>query len=50
VNCLTEMFFGQALDRAKELDDHLKKTGKPVGALHGLPISLKGKRFYGLFA
>jgi amidase len=30
-----------ALARAKELDQHLEKTGKPVGPLHGLPISLK---------
>jgi amidase len=29
------------LARAAELDEHLKKTGKPVGPLHGLPISLK---------
>jgi amidase len=38
---LTEIFFDQAFERAKELDEHLKKTGKPVGPLHGLPISLK---------
>jgi amidase len=30
-----------ALARAKELDDYLQKNGKPVGPLHGLPISLK---------
>jgi hypothetical protein len=30
-----------ALARAKELDDIFKKTGKVVGPLHGLPISLK---------
>jgi amidase len=30
-----------ALERAKELDDYLQKNGKPVGPLHGLPISLK---------
>ncbi|KAJ7492390.1 general amidase [Mycena latifolia] len=40
-NCLTEIFVDRALARAKELDDHLEKTGKVVGALHGLPISLK---------
>jgi amidase len=27
--------------RAKALDKHLKTTGKVVGPLHGLPISLK---------
>jgi amidase len=30
-----------ALARAKELDEYLQKNGKPVGPLHGLPISLK---------
>ncbi|KAH9839305.1 general amidase [Rhodofomes roseus] len=41
VNCLTEIFVERALARAKELDEHLKATGKVVGPLHGLPISLK---------
>ncbi|KAG6860169.1 hypothetical protein C0995_014841 [Termitomyces sp. Mi166 len=40
-NCLTEVFIERALARAAELDAHLKATGKPVGLLHGLPISLK---------
>lgn len=31
----------RALARAAQLDDALKKTGKVVGPLHGLPISLK---------
>ncbi|PKX88929.1 putative general amidase [Aspergillus novofumigatus IBT 16806] len=39
--CLTETFFDQALARARQLDDHLMATGKTVGPLHGLPISLK---------
>jgi amidase len=30
-----------ALARAKELDEYLQKNGKPMGPLHGLPISLK---------
>jgi Asp-tRNA(Asn)/Glu-tRNA(Gln) amidotransferase A subunit family amidase len=38
---LTEMFFDQALVRAQELDRHLAETGKPVGPLHGIPVSLK---------
>jgi len=33
--------FDFALSRAKELDAHFSKTGKTVGPLHGLPISLK---------
>ncbi|KAJ5758488.1 Amidase [Penicillium odoratum] len=40
-HCLTETFFDQALQRAKELDEHLQSTGKPIGPLHGLPISFK---------
>lgn len=40
-NCALEFFPDLALARAKELDDHLHKTGKTVGPLHGLPISLK---------
>ncbi|KAL4944947.1 hypothetical protein BDV06DRAFT_232139 [Aspergillus oleicola] len=41
VNCLTVFFPETALERARELDDQLKETGKPVGPLHGLPIALK---------
>ncbi|KDR76938.1 hypothetical protein GALMADRAFT_225095 [Galerina marginata CBS 339.88] len=41
VNCLTEIFIDRALKRAAELDEHLKTTGKVVGPLHGLPISVK---------
>lgn len=40
-NCLTETFFEMARNRARELDDHLAATGKTVGPLHGLPISIK---------
>ncbi|KAK1997752.1 amidase [Colletotrichum falcatum] len=40
-SCLTEIFFDEGIARARELDQHLKATGKPVGPLHGLPISLK---------
>jgi amidase len=40
-NCLTEILFPEALARAQFLDDHLEKTGKTVGPLHGLPISMK---------
>ncbi|KAK2813699.1 hypothetical protein FQN50_000097 [Emmonsiellopsis sp. PD_5] len=39
--CLTEPLFDQALERAAQLDAHLKRTGKPIGPLHGLPISVK---------
>ncbi|KAF9771233.1 hypothetical protein IL306_011151 [Fusarium sp. DS 682] len=40
-NCLHEIFFDQALERARYLDDCYTKRGKPLGPLHGLPISLK---------
>ena len=40
-NCLTEIFFDRALARAKELDAYFERTGRPIGPLHGLPISLK---------
>ncbi|TVY23669.1 Acetamidase [Lachnellula hyalina] len=40
-NCTLEFFPEMALARAKELDESFKKTGKVVGPLHGLPISLK---------
>ncbi|TKA24468.1 hypothetical protein B0A50_06625 [Salinomyces thailandicus] len=40
-NCLTEIFFEEAIARAKALDEQFTKTGKPIGPLHGLPISLK---------
>lgn len=41
VNCLTEIMFDEAMARARECDEYLKKEGKPIGPLHGLPISLK---------
>ena len=40
-NCLHEIMFGQALSRAKELDEYFLKHKKTMGPLHGLPISLK---------
>lgn len=40
-NPLADVFFEQGLARARQLDNHLAQTGKVVGPLHGLPISLK---------
>lgn len=40
-NCLTEILYSEALERAQYLDEHLAKSGKTIGPLHGLPISLK---------
>ncbi|CAF1189927.1 unnamed protein product [Rotaria sordida] len=42
VNCLAEILFTQALERAHYLDDYFKSTGgKTIGPLHGIPISFK---------
>jgi amidase len=35
VNCLTEIFIEEALDRARELDKYLEVSGNVVGPLHG---------------
>lgn len=40
-NCITEPLYKEAEERATYLDSHLARTGKPIGPLHGLPISLK---------
>lgn len=42
-NCLTWLFAAEAVQRARELDDVLAKTGEVVGPLHGVPISAKGE-------
>src|ERR1700753_595394 len=44
-NCLSETLFDEALKHARELDELLRKTGKPKGPLHGLPISIKDNFF-----
>ncbi|KAK2761319.1 hypothetical protein FQN54_001841 [Arachnomyces sp. PD_36] len=41
VNCITELLPTQALERAKYLDDYYAQYGKPIGPLHGLPVSVK---------
>lgn len=44
-SCLTEIFFDEGIERAKWLDQQLQTTGKVVGPLHGLPVSLKVRRY-----
>ena len=39
--CLTQWFMHEARAQAKKLDDYLAETGKTVGPLHGVPISIK---------
>lgn len=41
VNCLTVVFFDEAIEQAKALDEYYAKNGKVKGPLHGLPVSLK---------
>ncbi|CAI6333642.1 unnamed protein product [Periconia digitata] len=41
VNCLTEVMFEEAMERAKECDKFFEREGRGMGMLHGLPISLK---------
>ena len=33
--------FNEGIEQARKLDEHFSKTGKVVGPLHGLPVSLK---------
>jgi amidase len=40
-NCLTDLFADEALERARWLDERYEVTGRPVGPLHGVPISVK---------
>lgn len=41
VNCLHEIFFDAAIADAQKLDDYYAEHKKPIGPLHGLPVSLK---------
>ncbi|KAK8050124.1 hypothetical protein PG994_011854 [Apiospora phragmitis] len=40
-NCLTETMFDDAIKRGEFLDEYLELHGKPMGPLHGAPISMK---------
>ncbi|KAL9055811.1 MAG: hypothetical protein Q9162_003345 [Coniocarpon cinnabarinum] len=40
-NCLLEIFFDEGIKQAEELDAYFAKYRKPVGPLHGVPVSLK---------
>ena len=45
-NGAMQIFIDEGIKRAEFLDDYLKKNGKTIGPLHGLPISLKEHMFY----
>ncbi|KAL1999796.1 hypothetical protein VTN02DRAFT_5984 [Thermoascus thermophilus] len=40
-NCLAWVMFDSAIAQAAALDEYLFSYGKPIGPLHGLPISVK---------
>lgn len=40
-NCITELLPDRALERARELDVYFEEHRRPIGPLHGLPISVK---------
>ncbi len=46
VCCLTETMFDDALTRGKYLDQYLAEHKKPVGPLHGVPVSIKDSFSY----
>ncbi|CRK35463.1 putative amidase like protein [Verticillium longisporum] len=39
--CLAQWFMAEAIEQAAHLDAHLDATGKTVGPLHGVPVSIK---------
>lgn len=41
VNCLADIDFAGAIADARRLDLHFQSTGRIVGPLHGLPVSIK---------
>lgn len=41
VRCLMDIDLEGVIARARELDEYFKQTGKLVGPLHGLPVSIK---------
>ncbi|KAL6714524.1 hypothetical protein ACLMJK_007949 [Lecanora helva] len=40
-NCLLETFFDAAVEDARRLDEYYRQHKRPIGPLHGLPVSLK---------
>ncbi|KAI2472474.1 amidase [Annulohypoxylon bovei var. microspora] len=46
-NCITELLPKKALERAAQLDEYLATNKKPIGPLHGVPISVKEHTGFG---
>ncbi|KAI8940514.1 hypothetical protein NX059_004191 [Plenodomus lindquistii] len=40
-NCFTEILFDDAIEQARELDEFHAKSGRVIGPLHGVPMTLK---------
>jgi Asp-tRNA(Asn)/Glu-tRNA(Gln) amidotransferase A subunit family amidase len=40
-NCLTEICFDDAIAQAKRLDDFHRQSGRLIGPLHGVPVTVK---------
>lgn len=45
-NCVTETMFDDAIKRGEYLDSYLAEHKKPVGPLHGVPVSIKDSFHY----
>src|SRR5690625_2944967 len=41
LNAIVEERFTEAIEEAKKADEYLKTKQKPIGPLHGVPISVK---------
>ncbi|KAH6993301.1 amidase signature domain-containing protein [Fusarium venenatum] len=39
--CLTQWYMDEAIAQAQKLDAYFERYGKPIGPLHGVPISIK---------
>ncbi|KAJ4250116.1 hypothetical protein NW762_011926 [Fusarium torreyae] len=39
--CLTQWYMDEAIAQARQLDEYIIQHGKPIGPLHGLPVSIK---------
>ena len=40
-NCLSEPLFDDAVKQARDLDAYFSRTGRLIGPVHGVPVSVK---------